>query len=306
MTGPAQDARPAGLVPYRREPRPPLRIEWPTQPERPGEPVPLRDRWCFLAVFLIALLVFVSSDTGRIISDTKLGVDIDAAGFLTRLWQLWNPLEWFGTLQDQYIGYAIPMAPFYLLGQLAHVPVWMIERLWMATLITVGYAGIVRLARALEIGTDGTRLVGAAVYVLYPAFTIVIGSTSAAAVPGLVVPWAILPLAGAVRGRPAWRAAALSGLAVTAMGGVNALYTGYVLILPALFILVQASGRLRISLLAKWVAAVLAGTAWWLVPLLLQGQYSFNFLPYIEQSTTTFRSMSAGAFLRGAGTGRPT
>jgi arabinofuranan 3-O-arabinosyltransferase len=263
--------------------------------------VPLRDRWCFLAVFLIALLVFVSSDTGRIISDTKLGVDIDAAGFLTRLWQLWNPLEWFGTLQDQYIGYAIPMAPFYLLGQLAHVPAWMIERLWMATVITVGFAGIVRLARALEIGTDGTRLVGAAVYVLYPAFTIVVGSTSAAAVPGLVVPWAILPLAGAVRGRPAWRAAALSGLAVTAMGGVNALYTGYVLILPALFILIQASGRLRISLLAKWVAAVLAGTAWWLVPLLLQGQYSFNFLPYIEQSTTTFQSMSADAFLRGAG-----
>jgi hypothetical protein len=263
--------------------------------------VPLRDRWCFLAVFLIALLVFVSSDTGRIISDTKLGVDIDAAGFLTRLWQLWNPLEWFGTLQDQYIGYAIPMAPFYLLGQLAHVPVWMIERLWMATLVTVGFAGIVRLARALEIGTDGTRLVGAAVYVLYPAFTIVIGSTSAAAVPGLVVPWAILPLAGAVRGRPAGRAAALSGLAVTAMGGVNALYTGYVLILPALFILIQASGRLRIALLAKWIAAVLAGTAWWLVPLLLQGQYSFNFLPYIEQSTTTFQSMSADAFLRGAG-----
>ena len=272
------------------------------QPERPGEPVPLRDRWCFPAVFLISLVVFISADTGRIVFDTKLGVDIDTADFLARLWQLWNPLEWFGMLQNQYIGYAIPMAPFFLLGQLAHVPVWMIERIWMATLVTVGFAGLVRLARALGVGTDGTRLLAAAVFVLWPEFTIVIGSTSAAALPGLVLPWAVLPLVGAVRGaRPPVRAAALSGLAVVAMGGVNAAVTGYALIMPALFILIQARGRLRISLLASWLAAVLAGTAWWLIPLLLQGKYSFNFLPYIEQSTTTFQTMSADAFLRGTG-----
>jgi arabinofuranan 3-O-arabinosyltransferase len=282
--------------------RPPLRIEWPSRPDRPGEQVRLRDRWCFPAVFLIALLVFAGTDTGRMIFDTKLGVDIDAAGFLARLWQLWNPLEWFGTLQNQYIGYAIPMAPFFLLGQLAHVPVWLIERLWLALLITVGFAGLVKLARALNVGTDGTRLLAGAVFALWPTFTIVIGSTSAGALPGLMAPWATLPLVGAVRGRPAGRAVALSGLAVTAMGGVNAASTGYVLVLPALFILIMTGGRLRLSLLAKWAAAVLAGTAWWLIPLLLQGRYSFNFLPYIEQSGTTFQTMSAAAFLRGTST----
>jgi arabinofuranan 3-O-arabinosyltransferase len=302
VIGPGQDTSPAGLLPYRALPRPPLRIGWPSQPDTPGRPVQLRDRWCFLGVFLISLLVFVSTDTGRMIFDTKLGVDINAAGFLTRLWQLWDPLEWFGTLQNQYIGYAVPMAPFFLLGQLAHLPVWLIERLWLATLITVGFAGLVKLARALGIGTDGTRLLAAAIFVLWPASTIVIGSTSAGAVPGLVLPWAVLPLVAAVQGgRPAGRSAALSGLAVTAMGGVNAVSTGYMLIAPALFILIYASGRLRVSLLAKWVAAVLAGTMWWLVPLLFQGQYSFNFLPYIEQSATTFATMSAAAFLRGVG-----
>ncbi len=205
MTDPGPGQGPTGLVPYSETARPPLRIEWPSQPDRPGEPVRLRDRWCFPAVFVIGLLIFVSTDTGRMIFDTKLGVDIDAAGFLSRLWQLWNPLEWFGTLQNQYIGYAIPMAPFYLLGQLAHVPVWLIERLWLAVLITVGFAGLVKLARALEVGTDGPRLLAGAVFVLWPTFTIVIGSTSAAAVPGLVLPWTILPLAGAVRGRPGGR-----------------------------------------------------------------------------------------------------
>jgi arabinofuranan 3-O-arabinosyltransferase len=289
---------------YQETGRPPLRIEWPRQPGqpgRPGEPVRLRDRWCFPAVFLIALLVFAGTDTGRMIFDTKLGVDIDAAGFLSRLWPLWNPLEWFGTLQDQYIGYAIPMAPFFLLGQLAHLPVWLIERLWLATLITVGFAGQVKIARALGIGTDGSRLLAATIFVLWPTFTIVIGSTSAAALPGLVVPWAILPLVGAVRGRPAGRAVALSGLAVAAMGGVNAVSTGYVLLLPALFILVNSTGRLRLTLFAQWVAAVSAGTSWWLIPLLLQGKYAVNFLPYIEQSGTTLRFMSAAAFLRGTG-----
>jgi arabinofuranan 3-O-arabinosyltransferase len=292
---------------YQENGRPPLRIEWPREPGQPGrpgepgEPVRLRDRWCFPAVFLIALLVFAGTDAGRMIFDTKLGVDIDAAGFLSRLWPLWNPLEWFGTLQDQYIGYAIPMAPFFLLGQLAHVPVWLIERLWLAVLITVGFAGQVKIARALGIGTDGSRLLAATIFILWPTFTIVIGSTSAAALPGLVVPWAILPLVGAVRGRPAGRAVALSGLSVAAMGGVNAASTGYVLLLPALFILVNASGRLRLSLFAKWVAAVLAGTSWWLIPLLLQGKYAVNFLPYIEQSGTTLRFMSAAAFLRGGG-----
>jgi arabinofuranan 3-O-arabinosyltransferase len=304
MTEVAPGQRSTALARYQETGRPPLRIEWPRQPGepgQPGEPVRLRDRWCFPAVFLIALLIFAGTDAGRMIYETKLGVDIDAAGFLSRLWPLWNPTEWFGTLQDQYIGYAIPMAPCYLLGQLAHLPSWLIERLWLALLITVGFAGQVKIARALGIGTDGSRLLGATIYILWPTFTIVLGSTSAAALPGLVVPWAILPLVGAVRGRPAGRAVALSGLAVAAMGGVNAVSTGSVLLLPALFILVNASGRLRFTLFAQWVAAVLAGTSWWLIPLLLQGKYAANFLPYIEQSGTTLRFMSAAAFLRGTG-----
>ncbi|HEX4659959.1 MAG TPA: alpha-(1-_3)-arabinofuranosyltransferase family protein, partial [Streptosporangiaceae bacterium] len=74
-------------------------------------------RW-FLLVWLLALIVFAVNDPGRMIFDTKLGVDTNAASFFARLWPLWNPLEWFGTLQNQYIGYAIPMGPFFLAGQL--------------------------------------------------------------------------------------------------------------------------------------------------------------------------------------------
>jgi arabinofuranan 3-O-arabinosyltransferase len=263
----------------------------------------LPDRWWFLIVFLVALAVFCATDSGRIFFDTKLGVDIDAREFLARLWSLWNPLEWLGSLQNQYIGYAIPMAPFFLIGQLLHVPIWLIERVWLSLLVAVGFTGLVKLARALHIGTDASRLLAGAVFALWPTFTILIGSTSASVLPGVLVPWAVLPLVFAVEGRySSGRAAALSGLAVAAMGGVNAVCTLVVLVLPGLYILTHTKSRQRIRLSLQWAAAVLAATAWWVVPLLLQGRYAFNFLPYIEQSTTTTATLSAAAVLRGTGT----
>ena len=117
-------------------------------------------RW-FLLIWLLALIILAANHPGRMFFDTKLGVDINAAGFYARLWHLWNPLDWFGTLQNQYIGYAFPMAPFYLVGQLLHVPNWITERIWLSLLIAVGYSGLVRLAAALRIGSERSRLLQA-------------------------------------------------------------------------------------------------------------------------------------------------
>ncbi|HUD36062.1 MAG TPA: alpha-(1-_3)-arabinofuranosyltransferase family protein [Streptosporangiaceae bacterium] len=257
-------------------------------------------RWVLL-VWLVAFVILMANDSGRIFFDTKLGVDIDPASFLARLWQLWNPNEWLGSLQDQYIGYAFPMAPFYLVGELLKVPVWITERLWLSFLITVGFAGLVKLARAVGIGTDRSQIVAGIVFALWPTFTIVIGSTSAGIIPGLLAPWAVLPLVTGARGGSVVKAAARSGVAVLFMGGVNATSTLAALILPALFIVTQARGRRLIALAACWTGAVILATAWWIGPLLLQAKYSFNFLPYIEQSATTTATMSAATFLRGAG-----
>jgi arabinofuranan 3-O-arabinosyltransferase len=257
-------------------------------------------RW-FIGVWLVALVILLFNAHGLIFFDTKLGVDIDPSGFYARLWHLWNPQEWFGTLQDQYIGYAFPMAPFYLAGELLRVPVWVTERLWLSVLIAVGFAGLVKLAAALRIGTDRSRIVAGLAFALWPTFTIVIGSTSAGILPGLLVPWAVLPLATAASGGSVVRAAARSGVAVLFMGGVNATSTLDVMVLPAFFIATQLHGRRRVELAAAWVCAVTVAMSWWIVPLLLQAKYSFNFLPYVEQSSTTTATMSASAFLRGTG-----
>jgi arabinofuranan 3-O-arabinosyltransferase len=265
----------------------------------PGDPA--ASRWWLLLVLVVAFVAFASHDVGQLTFDTKLGVDIDPAGFYQRLFSLWNPLEWFGGLQDQYIGYAFPMAAFYLVGHLIQLPVWLIERLWMTLLVTAGFWGVVRLAESLRIGTTRSRLVAAAVFALWPTYTVLIGSTSVAVLPGLLAPWAVLPLVAGARGGSARLAAARSGVAVLAMGGVNAVSTMAALTLPALYILTRPQARRRASLLLWWLAAVVLATLWWLVPLVFQKAYGFDFLPYIEQAANTTQTMSASAVLRGSG-----
>ena len=155
-------------------------------------------RWSAL-VGLGAFLVLLANDPGRMFFDTKLSVDLNACGYYASLWHLMDPLNTFGALNNQAIGYAVPMAPFYLAGQLAHVPVWLIERLWLSLIIAVGFGGLVKLAEALGIGSPASRFLAGLVFALWPTFTIVIGSTSSAALPGMLAPWAVLPLTAAVR-----------------------------------------------------------------------------------------------------------
>jgi len=260
----------------------------------------------FGLVWLTAFVILLANQPGRMVFDTKLPVDLDPAAYFATLWHLWDPLGSFGTLQNQAIGYAMPMAPVYLAGQLAHVPVWITERLWMSLIIAGGFSGLFRLAGALGIGSRSSRLLAGLMFALWPTFTIVLGSTSAAVLPGMFAPWVVLPLVKAVhpgsagRSGPLWPAAR-SGAAVLLMGGVNATVTLDALLLPALFIVTYARGRRLVSLSLAWAAAVAAATAWWVLPLLLQGKYAFNFLPYVEQSATTTSTASAAATLRGTG-----
>src|SRR5580698_10313051 len=156
-------------------------------------------RWSAL-VGLGAFVVLLANDPGRMFFDTKLSVDLNPWAYYVSLWHLMDPLNTFGALNNQAVGYAVPMAPFYLAGQIAHVPVWLTERLWLALIIAAGFGGLVKLAEALGIGSPASRLLAGLVFALWPTFTIVIGSTSSAALPGMLAPWAVLPLVPALRG----------------------------------------------------------------------------------------------------------
>lgn len=277
---------------------PPPAAVRPTLPLPEPERGPRSRRW-LLGFWAVVFVAFLAVHPGRQTFDTKLGVTTDPWQFLSDLGQLWHDRGGFGGIQDQYVGYAFPMLPFYGLAKAVHLPVWLAERLWLSLVVSVAFWGALRLAERLRIGSPAARLLGAAAYALWPTFTIVVGSTSAAVLPGAFLPWVLLPL---TNDRTSARLAALrSALLVPFMGGVNAAATLASLLPVGLYLLSRPRGPRQRKLIAWWVPGVLLATAWWVVPLLMLALHGENFLPYVETSQTTTDTMSATESLRGAG-----
>ncbi|WP_455353996.1 alpha-(1-_3)-arabinofuranosyltransferase domain-containing protein [Streptomyces sp. SYSU K217416] len=268
----------------------------PTPSEASGAPHGRRLLFGFWAVVLVS---FLAVSPGKMTFETKLGVALDPQRFLGDLGSLWNGNVGLGGIANQYIGYAFPALPYYAFMDLLQVPVWLAERLWLSIIVTAAFWGALRLAERLRVGTPATRVLGAMVYALWPTFTIVIGSTSAAALPGALLPWVLLPLTSAALSPR--MAAARSALLIPFMGGVNAASTLAALLPVGLYLLSRPAGRRRRALLGWWIPGVVLATVWWVVPLLLLGIHGENFMPYVEQADTTTATMSATELLRGAG-----
>ncbi|MFE6621183.1 alpha-(1-_3)-arabinofuranosyltransferase family protein [Streptomyces sp. NPDC057740] len=271
----------------------------PTSAPASGPPEGPRSRRWLLGFWAVVFVLLLAVRPGRQTFDTKLGVTVDPGRFLADLGQLWSDQGSFGGIQNQYSGYLWPMLPFYWLADVVRLPVWLAERLWLSLIVSVAFWGALRLAERLRVGSGGSRLLGAVVYALWPVFTIVVGSTSAAALPGAFLPWVLLPLTDE---RYAARVAALrSALIIPFMGGVNAASTLASLLPVGLYLLSRPPGPRQRKLIGWWVPGVVLATAWWVIPLLLLGTYGENFLPYVESSQTTTETMSATEALRGGG-----
>lgn len=268
-----------------------------------SEPVAAPDRftWRFrlVACCLVLVALTFSQRPGRLFGDTKLDLVIDPGGFLARSLHLWDPIGSFGQVQNQGYGYLFPMGPFFLLGELAGMPGWVVQRLWWSLLLIVAFLGIVKLCGALGIGSPMTRIVAGFAFALSPRFITTLGPVSIEAWPPAIAPWVLVPLViGASRGSPR-RAALLSALAVVAVGGVNAAATFAVLPLGVVWLLTRQPGPRRRSMMLWWPTFVVAGTLWWLVPLFLLGRYSPPFLDYIENANVTTLPTTAFDALRG-------
>ncbi|MFH9610313.1 alpha-(1-_3)-arabinofuranosyltransferase family protein [Streptomyces sp. NPDC017448] len=271
----------------------------PVPPGSADGPPPPRSRWWLLGFWATVFAAFLAVSPGRMTFDTKLGVVVDPWRFLGDLGELWHSRAGFGGIADQYVGYAVPMLPYYGAADLLHVPVWLAERLWLSLIVATAFWGALRLAERLAVGSPATRLLGAVAYALWPTYTIVVGSTSAAALPGALLPWVLLPLTDP-RLTPRI-AAARSALLIPLMGGVNAASTLASLLPVGLYLLSRPGGPRRRALLGWWIPGVVLATAWWIVPLLLLGTFGENFMPYVESSYTTTSTMSATEMLRGGG-----
>ncbi len=256
-------------------------------------------RFRLAAVCLVLTAVAFLQNPGRLVTDTKLDLSIDPGGFLARSLHMWDPNGAFGQLQNQAYGYLFPMGPFFLLGHSISLDPWVVQRLWWALVLCVAFLGMVKLCGLLGIGTPWVRMVAGVAFALSPRMISVIGPSSIEIWPAAMAPWVLIPLVLAIRRGDARRCAALSALAVTAVGGVNAAATAAVLPLGVLWVLMSPPGPRRRTLVRWWPPLVVLGTLWWLIPLTLLGRYSPGFLDYIETASVASFATDLFDVLRG-------
>lgn len=235
---------------------------------------------------------------GLVVPDTKLDLTANPVGFLARALHLWDPHGFLGQLQNQAYGYLLPVGPFHAVLVELGLPAWVVQRLWWSLLLCVAFLGAWRLVRALGMGVPWAAYAAAFAYALSPRMLSEVTITSVEVWPMALAPWVLLPLVSRAPltwwGR-IWR----SALAVALVGGVNAVATGAVLVLPTLWFLTRRWTRECLLALLGWLAAVTVAMAWWLVPLLVMGAHSPPFLDWIESAATTTMVAGPSEALRG-------
>ncbi len=243
-----------------------------------------------LVVVTAVLVLNLVQQPGLVTFDTKLDLQFNVTGFLSRSLEVWNGDWTLGGLQNQASGYLWPMGPAFWVGDLVHAPIWVWERLWSAAVMLLAYFGTVRLARNWPgINATGAVLAGLT-YMLAPRVLTTVGGLSGETLPSAVLPWTVLPLVLYLRGRFTAPIAFLwSAATIPWMGGQNATLVVACLLLPGLLLLLTAGrtwGR-RIRDAAAWTGLALVASLWWIVPLFVMGGYAPPFLSFIESAYDT-------------------
>lgn len=241
---------------------------------------------------------------GRMVPETKLDLTVDPLRFLGRSLSAWDPSVGFGRLQNQAVGYLFPMGGFTAAVRTLGLPPWLVQRLWVALLLVVALWGAHRLASMLRIGSPAGRVLAAATYALAPATLTTAAFQAGTQLPWSLAPWMLVPLLAAPRLGPR-RAAAWSGVAVAAMGGINATSTFAVLPLAVVWFATRPAGADRRRLLVWWLPSMALAVGWWLIPLVVTIRYGSDFTLFTERAALTTGTQTATDVWRGTGNWLP-
>ena len=99
---------------------------------------PLRERAIPAGLAVLALVLALVQRPGLASSDTKIDLHVDPVAFLGDVASAWSPTGDLGHVQGgQYGGYLFPMGPFFALGRLLGLAPWLVQRLWLATILAM-------------------------------------------------------------------------------------------------------------------------------------------------------------------------
>jgi arabinofuranan 3-O-arabinosyltransferase len=265
-----------------------------------------RHRLILPGLAVLAYALAFAQRPGKLIADTKVHLYVDPSRFLSHLASAWSPTADLGHVwAGQYGGYLFPMAPWFALGDALGIPMWIVHRLWLGTLLFLAAWGVVRLMEVMWERDRGLAHVAAAVlYVVNPYVTVYADRTSVALLAYAALPWLLLCVNRGLRDPHAWRWPAAFALVLTATGGgVNVAVTGWLLVGPLLLVLYDlrwggVSARALLPYGLRLAGALVVASAWWVVPVIVHAHYGTNFLPFTEQPGTIWGTTSVSESLR--------
>jgi arabinofuranan 3-O-arabinosyltransferase len=265
-----------------------------------------RETWIPLVLGAGSFALAFAQRPGWATADTKINLHVSPGAYLSQAAAMWTSTGQLGDVQaGQQAGYLFPMGPFFALGHALGISDWVVQRLWLGSLLALATWGVVRLLDALLGGRRGSaQLVAGAVLVLNPFVVTYVNRTTVTLLAYAALPWLMLVVHRGLRDPRRWRWAAAFALLVTASGGgVNGAVTAWMLLGPALLAVYEvlfagarwpALGALAWRTLTLTVLASL----WWVVPAYVQSSYGIDFLHFTEQPGTVWGTTSITESLR--------
>ncbi len=242
---------------------------------------------------------------GVVTPDTKTYLYLDPLRFLQQVAFMWDPTVGLGTVSHEYIGYLLPMGPFFAVFHLLGVPVWVAQRLWLGSILLCAGWGVLYLSRILGLRGPGPTAAALA-YMLSPYFLQYAGRISV-----ILLPWAGLPfmlgLTIVALRRGGWREPALFAVVVALVSGINASSIIYVGVAPILWILYavivlrESTWRHAIGTALRIGILTLGSCLWWMAGLQVEAAYGVNVLKYTETVPSTSATSNPADIIRGLG-----
>jgi arabinofuranan 3-O-arabinosyltransferase len=264
------------------------------------------DRLISPALAALAFLLSFVQRPGDAYSDTRLELSADPALFLSRVGDVWSSTTDLGHVQSgQFVGYLFPMAPWFAGADALGIPMWVAQRLWLGLLLALAAWGAVRLMDELYRPERGVaHLVAGLLFLLNPYTVTFTSRGTVTLLTYAALPWLVLVAHRGLRNPRGWLwPVAFAVIISLAGGGVNAGVIAWALAAPAGLLVYEAVvlGRSRREVWSfAWRAGLLTAvaSAWWAVPVLLQGPYGEEFLSFTEQPGTIWGTSSLSESLR--------
>ena len=219
---------------------------------------------------------------------------------------MWSSTTDLGHVQSgQFVGYLFPMGPWFAAADALGISIWVAQRVWLGLLLGLAAWGVVRLMDGLYRPERGVaHLVAGLLYLLNPYTVIFTSRGTVTLLAYAALPWLVLAAHRGLANPRGWRWPIGFALILTlAGGGVNAGVIAWTLVAPAALLVYEAAvlGRSWREVWSfAWRAGVLAAvaSAWWAVPVLLQGPYGEEFLSFTEQPGTIWGTSSLSESIR--------